>query len=198
MIATWLKKYPGFKDDTPDNIVEKEWKRRTEHVCKPCWELKYCPYGPLVEQFPLLEDEGSKAIELGWYARLIEGKGWVSCGENDSGAVPDINRVFAEFGSLNKHTCDIFGHICPVFFVNEPFSETEETRKTKRTVSRTMFLRVVRRDNQTCQVCGKILKDNEIEIDHIIPYSEGGPTEEKNLRVLCKECNRNKRNLVKI
>jgi hypothetical protein len=22
-------------------------------VCKPCWELKYCPYGPLVEDFPL-------------------------------------------------------------------------------------------------------------------------------------------------
>lgn len=21
-------------------------------VCKPCWELKYCPYGPLVEYFP--------------------------------------------------------------------------------------------------------------------------------------------------
>jgi len=21
--------------------------------CKPCWELKYCPYGPLVEFFPL-------------------------------------------------------------------------------------------------------------------------------------------------
>jgi hypothetical protein len=22
-------------------------------VCKPCWEVKYCPYGPRVEQFPL-------------------------------------------------------------------------------------------------------------------------------------------------
>jgi hypothetical protein len=29
-------------------------KPRLEHiVCKPCWELKYCPYGPLVEFFPL-------------------------------------------------------------------------------------------------------------------------------------------------
>ena len=25
-------------------------------VCKPCWELKYCPYGPLVEQFPLFPE----------------------------------------------------------------------------------------------------------------------------------------------
>jgi hypothetical protein len=35
---------------TPQASVE--WKRRTKHVCKPCWELKYCPYGPLVEDFP--------------------------------------------------------------------------------------------------------------------------------------------------
>jgi hypothetical protein len=30
-----------------------EWKRRTKHICKPCWELKHCPYGPLIEEFPL-------------------------------------------------------------------------------------------------------------------------------------------------
>src|SRR5688572_25412158 len=29
------------------------WSRRIKAVCKPCWELKYCPYGPLVEEFPL-------------------------------------------------------------------------------------------------------------------------------------------------
>jgi hypothetical protein len=29
------------------------WNNRVKAVCKPCWELKYCPYGPLVEQFPL-------------------------------------------------------------------------------------------------------------------------------------------------
>ena len=53
-----------------------------------------------------------------------------------------------------------------------------------------MFLRVVRRDNQTCQICGRILKEDEIQIDHIIPFSKGGPTEESNLRVLCVDCNR--------
>jgi hypothetical protein len=26
-------------------------------VCKPCWELKYCPYGSLVEMFPLTDNE---------------------------------------------------------------------------------------------------------------------------------------------
>jgi HNH endonuclease len=27
--------------------------KRVKAVCKPCWEIRYCPYGPLVEQFPL-------------------------------------------------------------------------------------------------------------------------------------------------
>lgn len=198
MTQPWLRRYLGFKEGTPDSIVEKEWKRRTEHVCKPCWELKYCPYGPLVEQFPLHDDENEKAVELGWYARLVKGKGWVSCRKDETGAMPDINRVFKEFGQLNKHSCDVFGHICPVFFVNEPFTETGELRKVKRNISRKMFLRIVRRDNQTCQICGKSLKEDEIEIDHVIPFSGGGPTEESNLRVLCEDCNRTKRTSVEM
>ena len=198
MVQLWLKKYLGFKEDTPDEIVEKEWKRRIEHVCKPCWELKYCPYGPLVEQFPLLEDEAEKAVELGWYVRLVKGKGWIPCNRNDVGVVPNVNRVLLEFGSLNEHSCDIFGHICPVFFVNEPLTETSELRRITRKTSRAMFLRIVRRDNQTCQICGKNLKEDEIEIDHVIPFSQGGATQESNLRVLCKDCNRKKQSSAEI
>jgi hypothetical protein len=34
-------------------------KPRFKHIVwKPCWELKYCPYGPLVEYFPLIFEEG--------------------------------------------------------------------------------------------------------------------------------------------
>lgn len=43
------------------NWFEKiKWNKRPNALCKPCWELKYCPYGPLVEDFPPgtpLEDE---------------------------------------------------------------------------------------------------------------------------------------------
>jgi len=172
--------------------TEKEWQERIRHVCKPCWELKYCPYGPLVEQFPLHEAESAKVQELCWYVKLVKGKGWVPCDEDDKDAIPDINRVIEKFGYLDVRSCLIFGHNCPVFYVNEPFTETAEQRKIKRTISRKMFLRIVRRDNQTCQLCGKILKDSEIRIDHIIPFSKGGPTEESNLRVLCEDCNRKK------
>ena len=30
-----------------------DWDQRVKAICKPCWELNYCPYGILVEEFPL-------------------------------------------------------------------------------------------------------------------------------------------------
>jgi 5-methylcytosine-specific restriction endonuclease McrA len=54
------------------------------------------------------------------------------------------------------------------------------------------MLKVVRRDNYICQVCSCHVLDNEIEIDHLIPHSKGGPTTVDNLRLLCRDCNRKK------
>src|SRR5438309_2343790 len=48
-----IRKLLGVTRRISDDAVLKSWFRRTREVCKPCWELKYCPYGPLVEDFPL-------------------------------------------------------------------------------------------------------------------------------------------------
>ena len=40
------------------------WDKRIKSVCKPCWELKYCPYGPLVENFPLEADRNPKSCRI--------------------------------------------------------------------------------------------------------------------------------------
>ena len=58
----FIKAALGFDPATPDATVRREWARRTKNVCKPCWELKYCPYGPLVEQFPLLDVTRAEAV----------------------------------------------------------------------------------------------------------------------------------------
>jgi Pyruvate/2-oxoacid:ferredoxin oxidoreductase delta subunit len=33
--------------------------QKPKALCKPCWELKYCPYGALVEEFPLPHDRSN-------------------------------------------------------------------------------------------------------------------------------------------
>ena len=45
-----------------------------------------------------------------------------------------------------------------------------------------------------CAHCGKTFKLNEVEADHIKPWSKGGVTELSNGQILCIKCNRKKSN----
>jgi len=94
--------------------------------------------------------------------------------------------------------CTVFGHICPVIFVAEEETETAELRRRGRYIPFKVKMRVVRRDNYTCQICGRHLLDDEVEFDHIIPFSKGGSSEEHNIRLTCFKCNRKKSDQVKL
>jgi hypothetical protein len=94
-------------------------------------------------------------------------------------------------------SCSVFGHICPVFFEAEPFTETHEKRRTSRRIPREVMLQVVRRDGRACRVCQRNIPDNEVEFDHIIPHGRGGATATENLRLVCRKCNRKKRDTLK-
>lgn len=50
------------------------------------------------------------------------------------------------------------------------------------------------RDNYRCLECGATNMDRILEIDHIVPVSQGGTDEMKNLQTLCMICNRAKSN----
>ena len=49
---------------------------------------------------------------------------------------------------------------------------------------------VLRRDNYTCQYCGR--KTTQLTIDHIMPRHAGGRNEWRNLVAACPTCNRQK------
>lgn len=134
-------------------ISFEKWKKRSNDtyinaICKPCWELKYCPYGVLVEDFELRDE------------------------------IDDPYR------------CRVFGHLCPVFKVAEPLTETKELRNISRQISMVTQRRVMRRDNYICQICHKPIPDDKINFDHIIPWSKGGSSDESNIRLLCENCNK--------
>lgn len=185
--------------------LRKELNSRLNNICKPCWELKYCPYGPLVEDFPLPPILISEHREHMYYIQECLNLG--AMGINHDIPLDEERRKLFEEDIANSDeddcveklskfekeaSCKEFGHLCPAYFVSEPFTETTKGRNRSRNISNSTIIRVARRDNNTCQVCGKILLDREIEIDHIIPYSRGGTSDENNLRVTCLECNRKK------
>lgn len=51
------------------------------------------------------------------------------------------------------------------------------------------------RQRGICKKCGEHFEINEMEADHITPWSEGGKTTAENCQMLCKEDNRRKSNI---
>lgn len=310
-IHSAIKERLGYAVDELDAEVLRDWKARLRRVCKPCWELKYCPYGPLVEQSPTLpslrEDAAQHVARLkeslrsGFHGEISElsdeqrerYQSWVQDDElllrqaahqiwdqqrldeiatlptdeeqlqefaggdlppihiyrvpfdtivdepspsefpaeiwadveakanelkdkysnalktgivDDRRPIHPVRRLWLEHvvrrdldslpetipETFTQAECNIFGHICPVFFAAEATTETSTERRRGRYISFATKMRVVRRDNHTCQHCGKHLRDDEVEFDHIIPIAKGGSSEEHNLRLTCFECNRDK------
>ena len=64
-----------------------------------------------------------------------------------------------------------------------------QDRLASRHVPDTMRAAVLVRDGARCRKCGR---SSNLEIDHIVPVSRGGQTEELNLQTLCRRCNRAK------
>ena len=46
-----------------------------------------------------------------------------------------------------------------------------------------------------CPICGEHFDFDEMEGDHIIPWSKGGKTISDNCQMLCRNCNRKKQNI---
>ena len=68
---------------------------RVNKLFKPCKNLGYCPYGILVEYFPL------DGIEASWNGIQLD---WIEPRED-------------------AEHCPVFGHDCPVFYVAERIFE---------------------------------------------------------------------------
>jgi len=75
---------------------------------KPCHYTGFCPYGTLVEEFPLHQEATEYAIEH----NILAEDGY-----------PDLNKVIPEHPELDKYSCQVFGHDCPVFYMAEPLAE---------------------------------------------------------------------------
>jgi hypothetical protein len=66
---------------------------------------------------------------------------------------------------------------------------TWQDRLANRRVPDSLRAAVLVRDGGRCRRCRRAIN---LEIDHIVPVSKGGKTEESNLQVLCRRCNRAK------
>ena len=72
----------------------------------------------------------------------------------------------------------------------EAFENLERTPSAKRErIPESVRLFVWQRDEGKCVKCGSREK---LEFDHIIPFADGGSNTERNIQLLCEQCNRQK------
>ena len=63
-------------------------------------------------------------------------------------------------------------------------------RNQRKLMTKALRKEIMKRDNYTCQICGKYMPDEVgLHIDHIVPIAKGGKTVPSNLQVLCSKCN---------
>lgn len=72
-------------------------------------------------------------------------------------------------------------------------AEILQSSKTNRHIPQATMSIVWQRCNGQCVECGAV---RALEFDHIIPLSKGGSNSEKNLQILCRECNLAKRDRI--
>lgn len=80
------------------------------------------------------------------------------------------------------------------------FSSSKVVEKS-RTIPLNLRIKVLSRDNFRCVFCGKSPATDigtKLQIDHIVPFAEGGGNSIENLQTLCEECNLGKSNRVVI
>ncbi|NHI91850.1 MAG: hypothetical protein EAX96_05065 [Candidatus Lokiarchaeota archaeon] len=106
------------------------WEKRSKNLSKPCLNLNYCPYGRLVEYFPLLGPNRDHAIEHNRFIKEQLTKGAYKGHKVEQLFILQVKnfdpnnypeKIPEEL--LNKE-CRYFGHLCPVFFVSEMVTES--------------------------------------------------------------------------
>ncbi|PHQ97547.1 MAG: hypothetical protein COB40_04410 [Marinosulfonomonas sp.] len=75
----------------------------------------------------------------------------------------------------------------------QPKTSVRDSRKQIRSrMTERLRFKILKRDRFRCVLCGASPANDgsvELHVDHIIPFSKGGQSDEKNLRSLCSRCN---------
>ncbi|MCA9730576.1 HNH endonuclease [candidate division KSB1 bacterium] len=81
-------------------------------------------------------------------------------------------------------------------YIYQYIGERPESEWEDKKISKTLRAQILTRDGRRCQMCGKTVTEDNIKlhVDHKIPRSWGGKTEESNLWALCSTCNEGKKN----
>jgi hypothetical protein len=104
---------------------------RFKNIIKPCRFCGFCPYGQLVEDFPLDPPSRASAVEHNNHLKQLFAAGKF---DNDLDVRKNMEESINNFDKKNypvkytrsKMSCKVFGHYCPVYYHAELVAEDDE------------------------------------------------------------------------
>ena len=114
---------------------------------------------------------------------------FIVASQNDNHIPLDWDWISRE--CLTKVTQDRIDALLKSYFIEASTEAAAKSEWASRYISKDQRLRILKRDGSLCIQCKS--KKN-LEIDHIVPISGGGSSEDSNLQLLCRKCNRTKHN----
>jgi len=116
-----------------------------------------------------------------------------------SSSMMDINGKFTlllkQYQAISSPRKEPLNNTCPscnkIFEIDAVFCKYcgAQLQGKTRFIPKKVKEEVLARDNWQCVTCGK---KEDLQFDHIIPYSKGGSNTAKNLQILCASCNKKK------
>jgi hypothetical protein len=176
-LRKWLDNRDGnsprddSSEDTPENLEES-----------------------MVEFLNWLDDDGSEKLgfeeELGVFKikldELIENKMFDEAIELTKNRSSDWH---GNYSNINVELGSVWVQGHRKFQAIEHEIKQLRAPKSSRHISQDVKDKVWRRDEGKCRDCGS---NQNLEFDHIIPYSKGGANTYRNIQLLCQSCNRKK------
>ena len=140
---------------------------------------------PLWEYFRTVIDWVQATFKV--YRKSMKGVDWGSLYNAYKDAPLDPAAIEAEVGAL-LDDADVQRE-AGIY----PYILTREAKHLNlRQFDDRMKRRVFRKQAGICAICEDEFELDQMEADHITPWSEGGKTEEDNCQMLCRKCNREK------
>ena len=101
------------------------------------------------------------------------------------------NKDYLQINNFIKHQNPHYREVASEI----PPPSGKEDKIVAKNITRTQRARILERDNYTCQHCGAT---EQLCIDHVLPVSRGGTSDDDNLQALCMSCNTRKGNSLSV
>lgn len=149
-------------------------------------------YKEFLTGFTQFIDKWSKSLSSGYYGRESQ---VLKLTQDFSTKMMEMGKKFTSLLKQLSPRKEPLNNTCPscnkTFDADSVFCKYcgAQLQGKTRFIPKKVKEEVLARDNWQCVVCGK--KEN-LQFDHIIPYSKGGSNASENLQILCASCNRKK------